>query len=163
MIPIIINDSIRLASELDFIPVEAIVPEKNIQNMLDATDAKLISKRLTAVSYNHLAGSLYECVIKVQIRKVMPYLSTGDVHNAEGREAYLSLTDSRSLAVTKPIENKIRGLYTFGNCTTYNFPPPTTYYYKTGKQIQLNSNEYNDYGSRRYVKNGKKWASNKKY
>jgi hypothetical protein len=163
MIPIIINDSIRLKDKLDFIEVKAIVPEKNIQNMLDATNARLLSKRLTAVSYNHNAGNLYECVIKAQIRKVIPYLSTGDVHNAEGREAYLSLTDSRSLAVTKPLENKIRGLYTFGHCGTYNFPHTTTYYYKTGKQIQLNNNEYNDYGSRRYVKNGKKWASNKKY
>lgn len=163
MIPIIINNSIRLKSEFDVIPVVAIVPEKNIQNMLDATNAILVSKIPITVSYNHLAGKLYECVIKVQIKKVMPYLSTGDVHSVEGREAYLSLTDSRSLAVMKPLENRIRGLYTFGNCMTYTFPPTTTYHYKTGKQIQLNNNEYNDYGNRRYVKNGKKWASNKKY
>lgn len=69
MTPIIIDNAIKLKTDFNYIEINVLVPRLNIQNMLDQTAGKLLSKTPTTVHFNHHAGQLYMCRIRVQLKK----------------------------------------------------------------------------------------------
>jgi hypothetical protein len=162
---IIIDNKIYLVTKFDVLDIRIDVPKKNIQNMLDATKAILISKELTTLSYNHHAGTIYRCRIKVVFDNIRKYLTTGNAFSASNFSSYSELFHCKYGTHEKV--NLLRddtGLYTFGNCSGLPPQTPTTYYYyASGRQIMLNDNERTNFGTKRYLKNNNRWVSNRGY
>ena len=167
---IIIENKVKLINELTLLTVDVICPRKNIQKMLDQTKAKFISKKEITVNYNHRAGQLFKVVIRVEFSNIEKHLIAGSVFSAKNKDVYIDMLDINMVgnrlfgSDLNCYENKITGIYEFGNCANYTEPNCATYYTSiSGRKIQLNNTEKTDFGKKRYVKNAGTWYSNKKF
>jgi len=167
---IIIENKVKLINYFTYLTVDVICPRRNIQNMLDITKAIFISKKEITVNYNHCAGQLFKVVIKVKFSNIEKHLKSGSVCSADNKNVYLEMIDiNRGGGMffgtdLNCYENKITGIYEFGNCANYTVPNYATYYTSmSGRTIQLNNTERTDFGKKRYVKNAGTWYSNKKF
>lgn len=169
MRPIIIDNSIKLKNENEYIEVNIRVPERNIQKMLNATEGKLISKIPMEVTFNHNAGNLYLCRVRTKLKTVVNRLKRGSLFDEVlGKKEFLALIDNRSFGlpyeISNPLSNEITGIYEFGDCSHYKTRQTTTYYYyKNGRVIELNNNSRTNNGKKKYVRNNNQWVSNRKF
>jgi len=138
--------------------------------MLAQTDARFISKKEIAVNYNHRAGQLFEVTIKVQFSKIEKHLKTASISSAENMSTYLDMISVNKLGVTyaytdtNVLENKITGIYEFGDCADYSQADYSSVYYsKVGKKIKLNKTLRTNFGKKRYVQNNGIWFSNRMF
>lgn len=162
---ILINNRIQLINDSTYLTVSVICPQKNIQKMLNVTNARFISKKETQVQYNHNAGQLFEVEIKVQFSKIEKHLRTNSYYNAENQQAYVEMIAVNGRVYNLDcLENKVTGIYEFGNCASFSQLHYASYYTsKSGRTIELNNNERTDFGKKRYINNAGTWYSNKKY
>ena len=167
---IIIDNKISLIEDYTRLNVTVICPRKNIQKMLNSTAAKFISKKEITLDFHHRAGQVFEVVINVKFSNIEKYLKTSSIWEAENKSQYLEFIEinkigfSYSYNLMNSYTNKVTGIYAFGNCANYTEPNYCTeYYYSNGKMILLPNTERTNFGKKRYVKNGFKWASNRKF
>lgn len=145
----------------DLIWVRIITPTKNIQKILDL-GARIYGRRPTKVNYPHRSGELKEIYVLVKFSIIKDYLDKDWfnelTYEKEYRKYFLNYH-----GVGKVFKNTILGLHRFGAVTEEQQSDYVPYTNKYGKTIQIRKHEANDFGRKRYVKNGKKWFSNKKY
>lgn len=170
---IFIKNKIQLIENFTSIEVKVICPRKNIQTMLDTTKGHFISKKEIILPYNHNAGQVFEVIIRAKFENLKRYLKKDNFYNfkAENEREYkdlIKINEAKSggyfYQTTQIYAAEIRGLYSFGDCSTWNNSRLTTFYwYANGRRIELNNTERTNYGNKRYVQNAGKWLSNKKY
>lgn len=165
LVPIVINGELKLRNESDTLIVKIRVPEKNMQNMLNETKGRLLSKVDHEVSFNHNAGKLFMCeVIIGRLSTIKRHLSKHDGSKVDGMDEFRKLYDTRFAMYSPILTNEITGLYLYGDCSSYGRGSNTTFYHYTdGRVIRLNNNERTDNGNKRYVRNNGKWLSNKAF
>lgn len=167
---IFINNKIQLIENYTYIEVKVICPKSNIQKMLDATKSKFISKTEISLNYNHLAGQVFEVVIKARFENVEQFLKKQSIANyyrsAENYNAYIDMVSINGFFHSNTcFETEIVSLYAFGDCSrlTGNGNTYTRYFRKDGHSILRCDNDFTENGNKRYIKTNKGWLTNRAF
>lgn len=162
----IIENRLYLCEDHNIIDITLNIPERNIQSMIEKTGARILAKKQIILDFNHRAGYVYACSIRVRFGKIKDFLTKKSLLEANNSKDYINLLyDSRCIGYSSSMcfIDKC-GLYTFGDCSSYNnYTPSSPYWYMDGRMIHLNDTFRTNYGKKRYLKNAGRWVSNRKF